>query len=104
MFLPDDLIDIILSFVHNFELLQWIKKESLDWHGLSSNPAAIHLLDKSKDKIDWDRLSSNPAAIHLLEQNQDKINWQCLSSNPNILNRVSKQALTAILQNIVLNR
>jgi hypothetical protein len=54
------------------------------------NPAAIHLItaeleaNPDSNKIDWLFLSSNPAAIHLLEQNQDKIDWHCLSANPAI--------------------
>ena len=30
------------------------------WDGLSSNPKAIHLLEKNLDKIDWSLLSRNP--------------------------------------------
>ena len=52
---------------------------------LSSNPGAIHLLEKNQDKINWCELSSNPNAIHLLEQNQDKIHWDYLSENPNAI-------------------
>jgi hypothetical protein len=29
-------------------------------------------------------LSSNPTAIHILEKNLDKVNWMILSSNSNI--------------------
>ena len=32
----------------------------------------INLLEKNIDKIDWECLSSNPNAIHLLERNLDK--------------------------------
>ena len=56
-------------------LLPWIKIENLDWNGLSSNPAAIHLLEAHPDKINWNLLSANPAAIHLLEKNPDRIDW-----------------------------
>ncbi len=54
----------------------------LYWDVLSSNPAAIHILENNQDKIDWDHLSKNPSAIHLLEKNPDKINWYNLSENP----------------------
>ena len=33
------------------------------------------------DKIDWYQLSTNSAAIHLLEQNINKISWWCLCKN-----------------------
>jgi len=36
------------------------------------------------DKINWTNLSSNPNAIHLLEKNNDKIVWSELSQNPSI--------------------
>ena len=63
-------------------LLSWISQDKIDWSHLSSNPAAIHLLEANQYKIDWFWLSQNPAAIHLLETNQDKINWCLLSQNP----------------------
>ena len=63
-------------------LLSWISQDKIDWRWLSSNPAAIHMLEANQYKIDWFWLSQNPAAIHLLETNQDKINWCLLSQNP----------------------
>ena len=33
----------------------------------------IPLLEKNPDKIDWDKLSSNPNAIHLLEKTKIKL-------------------------------
>jgi hypothetical protein len=56
----------------------------VDWSQLSSNPNAIHLLEKNLDKVDWSQLSSNRNAIHLLEKNLDKVVWKILSENPNI--------------------
>ena len=36
------------------KLLEWIPIDKLDWHWLvSSNPNAIHLLEKNWDKVDW---------------------------------------------------
>ena len=81
MFLPDDIINIILSFLSEFELVDWILIENLNWDRLSSNPAAIHLLEQNTDKIDWYWLCKNPAAIDLLEQNPKKINWYWLCQN-----------------------
>ena len=66
MFLPDDIINVILSFSSEYELVDWILMEKLNWNRLCSNPY-------------W--LCQNPAAIHLLEQNIVKINWDCSSSN-----------------------
>ena len=54
----------------------------LNWSNLSSNPAAISILEKNLDKADWARLSTNPGAIRLIEQNMDKIDWEWLSINP----------------------
>jgi hypothetical protein len=58
--------------------------DKINWGWLSSNPNAIHLLEKNPNKIDWKVLSKNPNAIHLLETNPNKIKWGCLSSNPSI--------------------
>jgi hypothetical protein len=65
-----------------YKLRDWIDSDKLDWPGLSTNPAAIHLLEEHPYKIDWYSLSRNPAAIHLLEANLDKIYWPGLSMNP----------------------
>ena len=65
MFLPNEIADLILGFLPDYELLEWIDFKSLSWSGLSLNPNAIHLLEQNKDKIDWSLLSYNPAAIHL---------------------------------------
>jgi hypothetical protein len=56
----------------------------VNWSYLSSNPNAIHLLEKNLDKVDWKELSENPNAIHILEKNLDKVDWLWLSCNPNI--------------------
>jgi hypothetical protein len=61
----------------------------VDWKWLSSNPNAIHLLEKNLDKVDWKWLSSNPNAIHLLEKNLDKVDWEKLSGNPNAIHLVT---------------
>ena len=53
-----------------------------DWRRLSSNPEAIHLLERYPEKINWTCLSANPAAIHLLEKYPENINWEMLSCNP----------------------
>ena len=58
--------------------------DNVDWYRVSSNPTAIHILEKNLDKVNWMQLSSNPAAIHILEQNLDKVDWRGLVWNPNI--------------------
>jgi hypothetical protein len=50
---------------------------------LSTNPAAIHLLEANPHLINWVMLSDNPAAIHLFEQNLNKINLS-IYKNPSI--------------------
>src|SRR5438477_129751 len=42
--------------------------QNMNWNWFSSNPNAIHLLERNLDKIDWDCLSENPNATHLLEK------------------------------------
>ena len=60
------------------------------WEGLSSNKAAIHLLEKNPEKIEWRWLSSNTAAIHLLEKNPEKIKWDWLSLNAEAIHILKK--------------
>ena len=58
--------------------------DKVNWHCLSQNPNAIHLLENNINKIIWFWLSFNINAIYLLEKNLDKVKWHCLSQNPNI--------------------
>src|SRR5271163_1187815 len=53
-------------------------------YDLSSNPAAIHLLEKYPEKINW-WIAKNPAAMDLLEKYPEKINWSNLSQNPSAI-------------------
>ena len=39
--------------------------------------------------IDWEQLSSNPAAIKILENNVERINWNFLSKNPATINLIT---------------
>jgi hypothetical protein len=55
----------------------------INWSALSSNPSAIHILEKNLDKIDWEQLSYNENALHILEKNIDKISWFQLCANIN---------------------
>ena len=42
------------------------------------------------NKIDWSMLSTNPNAIHILEKNMNKIDWRCLSYNINAIHLLEK--------------
>jgi hypothetical protein len=42
---------------HIMKLREWIPIDKLDWSYLSSNPNAIHLLEKHLEKVIWVRLS-----------------------------------------------
>ena len=70
--------------------LTYIVNPKVNLGCLSSNPNAIHLLEKNLDKVDWCWLSGNPNAIHILEKNLDKINWEMLSMNPNAIHLLAK--------------
>jgi hypothetical protein len=65
----------------------------LDWIGLSTNPNAIHILEKNLDKVYWERLSSNTNAIHILDKNLHKVNYVVLSENPNAIHLISRLLL-----------
>ncbi len=89
------------------------------WRALSSNPNAIHILEKHYDKIHWyyfaqntnikaiklledninkfindkivwKALSLNPNAIYILEKNLNKVDWICLSQNSNAIHLITK--------------
>ena len=49
---------------------------------LSSNPGAIHLLEKNQDKINWDELCYNPA---ICTYDYDKIRAHCLIFKEDIM-------------------
>jgi hypothetical protein len=75
------------------KFLDWIDPKKINWAWLSSNrywlsmnPAAIPLLEKHPEKIDWVCLSSNPAAMPLLEH-PEKINWAYLSRHSAIIDK-----------------
>lgn len=79
-----------------YKIRDWINLDKLNWHWLSSNPVAIHLLQQNPDKIVWNMLSRNPEAIHLLEQNQDKIDWSVVSENPGAIQLIEKTPIKSI--------
>ena len=45
------------------KLRTWIPINEVDWIKLSTNPNAIHILEKNLDKVYWDLLSSKPFVI-----------------------------------------
>jgi hypothetical protein len=55
---PDEIIECI-------NLGNWRKISQINWHGLSSNPSAIHILESNPDKIDWKYLSKNTNIMDL---------------------------------------
>lgn len=71
---------------HYINVFGGICKTSI-WDGLSSNPNAIHIIEKNLDKLDekcWTNLSKNPNAIHIIEKNKEKIDWMYIYGNPSI--------------------
>ena len=82
---------------------QTIKKSiKINWYNLSSNPYAIHLIEKHlipkyPKMIDWYKLSKNPKALHILKNNPDEINYKGLSENPSIFEIDTEQLNIDIL-------
>jgi hypothetical protein len=66
--------------------------DKINWFWLSSNPNAIHLLEKNLDKLNWSELCKNPNAIHILENNLDKLSLYIIpyNTNPDILSIIIK--------------
>jgi len=87
---PVDVINIIVEYAFEDELLDWIDEKNLEWYWLSRNSKAINLLEKNLDKVFWTSLSQNPYAVHLLEENLDKIEPEYLSLNLNAIHILEK--------------
>ena len=47
MFLPNDIADLILGFLPDYELLEWIDFKSLSWPGMSINPNLVPKISSS---------------------------------------------------------
>jgi len=86
----NDLSNIIIDYINEYVLLDWVEKTKLNFPRLCSNPNAIDIIEKNLDKINWWWLSENPNAIHILEKNLDKIVWTKLSQNPNAIHILEK--------------
>jgi hypothetical protein len=71
---------------------------------LSTNPAAIHLLEQNQDKISWQWLCANPNAIEILKANQDKIDWGIFSYNPGIFEYDYKKMVRPFTEELMQNR
>ena len=50
----------MINNVKYIKLRDWIPLDKLNWSMLSSNPNAIHIIEKNLDKVDWISLSINP--------------------------------------------
>ena len=87
---PVDVINIIVEYAFEYELLDWVDEKNLDWSSLSLNSNAINLIKKNLDKVDWKYLSKNPNAIHRLEQNLDKVDCSWLSQNKNAIHMIEQ--------------
>jgi hypothetical protein len=57
-------------------------EQTVNWHILSRNPAAIPILRENLDRANWKELCANPKAVGILKENLDKIEWAYLSCNP----------------------
>ena len=93
MYLNKDLWYIVLDYLVDcpMKFKSFVDQDKVDWERLSSNPAAIHILEKNLDNVYWICLSCNPAAIHILEKNLDKVEWEWLSSNPKAIHMLEKK-------------
>lgn len=54
------------------------------WRTISSNPLAIHLLERNLDMVDWEKIKFNPAGIKLMKLNIRKITLEPLDFCVNI--------------------
>src|SRR5690348_3724858 len=88
--IPSSLIDIILSYAAEYELLDWVDGSKICYDNLAANPRGLDLLFRKADamvargeqfELCWWRMSFNPSAVHLLRANPDKVDWEMLNCN-----------------------
>lgn len=118
MSICNDVANIIVSYLPEYELLDWIDENKLFLPLLSSSDKAIDLLIKHKHKIDWDDFALNSSSkaipfmkenidrldretweyislyakdISILEENLDKISWSLLCKNPAAIPLIEKE-------------
>ena len=59
--IPADVLNIIVDYAWDYtDFKDFVDIKKINWRNLSSNPNAIHLLEKNLDKVYWDILSENP--------------------------------------------
>ena len=69
-----------MSFPPLYKLLDWIPVEKLEMRELSEQPEAVEFLRENPEYIDWQTITSNSAAVSIMENNIDKIDFSWLSS------------------------
>jgi hypothetical protein len=92
-FIHDKYYFDIYEYPNAIHIIENELSNHINWCLLSSNPNAIHLLERNIDKINWFNLCANPNAISILEKNVDKLNhlcWNNLCRNPNALHLICK--------------
>ena len=80
-----------MASIFEYELLEWIDEDKLNWEHLSGNPYAMEMLEKKQEKINWKSLSANPYAIHSLGRNPEKIKYDYLCRNINAIHLLKKK-------------
>lgn len=83
-----------------------IDNATIDYSMLSSNPAAIHMLEAEPELIDWDQLCFNPMAGALIIKYQYMIrddNWWALSANPSVVELLKEYPDKICWNNLALN-
>lgn len=68
-----------MSFPPLYKLLHWIPVEKLEMRELSEQPEAVEFLRENPEYIDWQTITSNSAAVSIMENNIDKIDFSWLS-------------------------
>lgn len=83
-----------------------IDDTNIDFSMLSSNPAAIHILDAEPELIDWDRICFNPMAGDIITKYMHMVrdeDWWALSANPSAVRLLEEFPHNICWNNLALN-
>jgi hypothetical protein len=97
LFTKDDIVSIS-ACASKYKLLPWVKNiGNPDWHFLTQNPNAIHMIEEKienypnfpLEEYSW-CICVNPNTVHLIEKLK-KVSWEALCKNPGAIHLIEQK-------------